>query len=633
MSQAVEGDIPEQASEAVGLTARHKAQPLQTALSELLAELPQGQLRVLRILANQNGTGVAREAIISGLLPAWRVYQAIAHDTGLPFVHAPLDPERLVLSDEAARIALRQPVPIPYRLDDGRLALAIAPEVYRFEQLTQYLDRHPAVADRIFVTSADNLRDALLSRLSETIADRASSRLMDATPVMSARRGSGYARSLYTGVFTLALLPALLFVPNAALAVSHVLATAFFLSCVLLRLRALSANPLRRESTLDLPRSIDLPVYTVLVACYREAAMAPQIIAAMKALRWPASKLEVKLVCEADDLETIEAFRAQMLPVNFEILPVPVRGPRTKPKALNFALQCSSGRIIAVYDAEDRPHPDQLMEAWVTLESGDENLACVQAPLDIDNGGQSWLARMFELEYAALFRGVLPYLASRGALLPLGGTSNHFDRAVLDQVGAWDPYNVTEDADLSVRLARHGYRCGVITRPTLEAAPARLRDWIPQRTRWFKGWMQTWLVHMRQPRRARAQLGGTDYWLKHILFAGTIGSALVYPLMLTFVVWTVFASAGPVQPGPLNATLAFVDISNVVLAYGVFFALASRVASPRGLFGRLHALLTLPAYWVLHSWAAWRALWQLHRDPYLWEKTDHTPVAPNPPGL
>ncbi len=186
---------------------------------------------------------------------------------------------------------------------------------------------------------------------------------------------------------------------------------------------------------------------------------------------------------------------------------------------------------------------------------------------------------------------------------------------------------MTEDADLAVRLARQGYRCGIIANPTREEAPSRLREWLPQRTRWFKGWMQTWLVHMRHPRRARADLGRRDFWMMQVLLAGTIGSALIHPLMLGFVAWTLATSLQPPESGALAFTLASVDVANVVLAYAVFYALAVQTSPGGGFFRRIADFITLPAYWMLHSVAAWRAAWQLYRDPFRWEKTPHTPVS------
>jgi cellulose synthase/poly-beta-1,6-N-acetylglucosamine synthase-like glycosyltransferase len=205
---------------------------------------------------------------------------------------------------------------------------------------------------------------------------------------------------------------------------------------------------------------------------------------------WPRDRLDIKLVLEAGDRATVAAIRRRVASASYEIVIVPPIGPRTKPKALSYALAFARGEFVTVYDAEDRPHPLQLREAHAAFCRAGRDLACLQSSLVIDNGETSWLARLFTIEYAALFDGLLPALAKLGMPLPLGGTSNHFRRAALEAVGGWDPFNVTEDADLGIRLARFGYRAATIALPTLEEAPADLGPWIRQRTRWFKGWMR-----------------------------------------------------------------------------------------------------------------------------------------------
>jgi cellulose synthase/poly-beta-1,6-N-acetylglucosamine synthase-like glycosyltransferase len=233
-----------------------------------------------------------------------------------------------------------------------------------------------------------------------------------------------------------------------------------------------------------------LPVYTIVVALYREAAAVKGLVAALRALNYPVEKLDIKLVVEADDTQTRMAIAALGLGLPFEIIVAPASGPRTKPKALNAALPFARGSFVAVYDAEDRPERDQLRLALEAFVAGDGRLACVQARLTIDNSRDSWLSRLFTAEYAGLFDVFLPGLAAWRLPLPLGGSSNHFRAAVLRECGAWDPYNVTEDADLGMRLARFGYRTAVIPSSTYEEAPARFGPWLKQRTRWFKGWMR-----------------------------------------------------------------------------------------------------------------------------------------------
>jgi glycosyltransferase XagB len=234
----------------------------------------------------------------------------------------------------------------------------------------------------------------------------------------------------------------------------------------------------------------ELPIYTIICPLYREANVVDNLVAAIRALDYPPEKLDVKFVLEADDHDTRRAVVQLELGPPFTIITAPPFGPRTKPKALNVALPFAHGSFTAIYDAEDMPEPDQLRRALEVFASSDERLACVQASLTIDNTADSWLARMFTASYAGQFDAFLPGLAALRLPFPLGGSSNHFRTAALRRVGGWDPYNVTEDADLGIRLFRLGYRSAALSCATYEEAPGRFGPWLKQRTRWYKGWMR-----------------------------------------------------------------------------------------------------------------------------------------------
>jgi cellulose synthase/poly-beta-1,6-N-acetylglucosamine synthase-like glycosyltransferase len=335
---------------------------------------------------------------------------------------------------------------------------------------------------------------------------------------------------------------------------------------------------------------------------------------------YPMEKLDIKLALEADDHETRAALADLQLGPPFEIVIAPEVGPRTKPKALNAALSLVRGSFLVVFDAEDRPEPDQLRLALEAFVAGDKRLACVQARLTIDNAADSWLSRLFAAEYAGLFDVFLPGLAAWRLPLPLGGSSNHFRTAVLRRVGAWDPYNVTEDADLGMRLARFGYRTAVIPSTTYEEAPARFTPWLRQRTRWFKGWMQTWLVHTRSPLRLADDLGLAGFAVFQLLVGGTVLAALIHSLFAVLLVWQIAAAwfadvALPLMPGFYAAIL--------IAGYLISAALGLIGLARRRMLNCAWALLLMPVYWLLLSLAAWRALFQLLRDPYRWEKTEH----------
>ena len=329
----------------------------------------------------------------------------------------------------------------------------------------------------------------------------------------------------------------------------------------------------------------------------------------------------MKFVLEADDHETRNALDRLDLGTPFDVIIAPAIGPRTKPKALNVALAFAHGSFLGVYDAEDVPQSDQIRRALQLFLSSDHRLACVQAPLTIDNTPDSWLTRMFTADYAGQFEVLLPALAALGLPLPLGGSSNHFRTAVLRRIGGWDSYNVTEDADLGMRLCRLGYRSAVLSpSPTYEEAPGRFMPWLRQRTRWYKGWMQTWLVHMRRPRRLIQDLGVAGTVVFQLLFAGNVLSALVHPAFLLGLCYAFFnAPAHPIAPGGTGMLWA------AALVCGYTSAIATNVLGLRrsGLAAHAWVLALTPLYWLLLSLAAWRALIHLVRAPQRWEKTEH----------
>lgn len=368
----------------------------------------------------------------------------------------------------------------------------------------------------------------------------------------------------------------------------------------------------------------ELPAYTVLAALHREETMVAALVAALADLDYPADRLEVLLAIEADDDATLAAAeRAVAGRPRFRVIAVPPGAPRTKPRALSYALAFARGDLVTVYDAEDRPDPDQLRKAAAAFLAGPDSLACVQARLVIERA-RHFLQRQFAVEYHALFDGLLPWLAAARLPLPLGGTSNHFKRIALDACGGWDPYNVTEDADLGVRLARFGYHTDLLDSATREQAPASLRVWLPQRTRWMKGWITTWLVAMRRPRAFVRETGFAGLFTVLYLFAATILSALMHPLGLALVI----LHATGLRPLPVSEGWAgdfLVAAMAIGLACGYFGSafLAARTLRDRGRPELLRDLWLMPVYWLLISLAAWLALVDLIRRPHHWAKTPH----------
>jgi cellulose synthase/poly-beta-1,6-N-acetylglucosamine synthase-like glycosyltransferase len=278
---------------------------------------------------------------------------------------------------------------------------------------------------------------------------------------------------------------------------------------------------------------------------------------------------------------------------------------------LNYGLSFTTGDIIAVFDAEDRPSPHQPREAVAAFRSGGSRLAVVQAPLLIHNGREGWLARQFQIEYAIHFCVWLPFLARFGLPLMLGGTSNYFRRSHLEAAGGWDAWNVTEDADLGLRLARFGDRAAMISAPTWEEAPARFRDWLAQRTRWMKGHLQTWLVVMRNPAKSAAGMG----WVRLLSVQLSLGGSLLAAMMhLPLIIWmTLGLATNLVSLEGWHAVMFGVGYGGVVAA-----ALAAKTRPLP-----VHALILLPFYWPLLSVAMLCALYEMKTRPHFWAKTPH----------
>jgi len=379
-----------------------------------------------------------------------------------------------------------------------------------------------------------------------------------------------------------------------------------------------AATPVRYSTRKTLPDT-ELPVMSVIVALHDEAAVIPHLMKALSGLNYPRTRLDVVFALEAHDYETRQAIHAarHVSPLRVRCVVLPQLGPTTKPRALNVALQATHGDLIAVYDAEDLPAPDQLRAAAEAF-AEDPDLGVVQAPLGWFNRGENWLTQQFGLEYAAQFHALLPLYHRWGWPLPLGGTSNVFRRHALNAVHGWDPFNVTEDADLGFRLARHGWRAGLIEPGTLEEAPITARAWIHQRSRWLKGHFVTWLVHMRDPVDFIRTAGWRGWLSLHLTVFANMASAIIHAPTVAL---SLITATGLLWMGRPNAAL--VSLSVMAPAYMAAMACAAVGARRAGLPIRLPTLLTMPFYWLMQAPAAAKALKELPRQPYVWSKTQH----------
>ncbi len=592
------------------------------------AGVPEEQARHAALRAHANATPFVAELLASGCVGEGELFRAIAADLGLEFLPA-LPPQRLIMTERSAVTALGVHFGqgfAPFEQPGGKLIFVVASANLDLSSLRARLTQSPNLRVRLRVGTPSAMRAAFLARARDRLLDKAQHDLFLSSPDLSARTVANAWQGCLVGVLALLLLLGMTFAPLPTLFAVDIVATVAFLACVAVRLLAVGrARPLRR-ATLEPVAGSELPIYSVLVALYRERAVVPQLLVSLGKLQWPHAKLEIKLVCEEDDEETLAALRAHRLRPCVEVVVVPPGGPRTKPKALSYALPLCSGEFVTLFDAEDRPHPNQLMEAWRRFRDEGDDLGCLQAPLVVANIERHPLARMFGFEYAGLFRGLLPWLAHNGRVLPLGGTSNHFRRKTLVEIGGWDPYNVTEDADLGLRFRRLGYRTGVLTCPTMEDAPEDVATWLPQRVRWFKGWLQTWLVHMRNPRLLWNELGPANFVLAQVVSLGAVVSAMVHPVMLaTTVILGARLAMAQSLPFFETAMLALCLLS-LALGYGAFIAIGAATLASRERAGLGRIILMTPFYWMLLSVAGWLALWEIYRRPHHWNKTEHKPA-------
>jgi len=367
---------------------------------------------------------------------------------------------------------------------------------------------------------------------------------------------------------------------------------------------------------------IELPVYTILIPVYKEKESLQQLLASLENLDYPKSKLDIKLLLEEDDQETrTEALRLKP-PGYIEFITIPHSKPKTKPKACNYGLISARGKYLVIYDAEDKPERDQLKKAFLAFKNGPDDLVCVQAKLNYFNRNQNILTRWFTCEYSNWFDMILPGLDKHKYPIPLGGTSNHFKTEKLRELGGWDPFNVTEDADLGIRMYKHQYTTLVIDSTTFEEANSQLWNWIRQRTRWIKGYMQTWLVDMRHPIKFMKEVGLKGVLGFHLTIGGTPFLFLINPIFwilttLSFIINSTILEA--VFPPIIFLISSF----NLIIGNFVFVYLNVISTFRRGYYELGRYALLSPIYWILMSFAAWRAFWQLLFKPSYWEKTTH----------
>lgn len=370
--------------------------------------------------------------------------------------------------------------------------------------------------------------------------------------------------------------------------------------------------------------SASLPVYTILCPLYREAHVLPQFLHNIAKLDWPKKKLDVMLLLEEDDTPSLEAIKTIRLPSYVRVVVVPHSTPKTKPKACNYGLNLAKGEYLVIYDAEDAPDPLQLKKSYLAFQKVDPTVKCLQAKLNYYNPHQNWLTRLFTAEYSLWFDVTLTGLQSIETTIPLGGTSNHFRTKDLRALQGWDPFNVTEDCDLGVRLFKHGYKTAIIDSTTLEEANSNPKNWIRQRSRWIKGYMQTYLLHMRHPIEFAKSQG-----IHALLFQLTVGGKLAFILInpflwiLTILYFAANATVGPTIEALYPAPVFYMAVTSLLFGNFLFLYYYMIGCAKREHWSLMKWVYLVPFYWLMVSMAGAVALYQLIVKPHYWEKTIH----------
>jgi cellulose synthase/poly-beta-1,6-N-acetylglucosamine synthase-like glycosyltransferase len=582
-----------------------------------------------RELKRESMRGKPIDQLLAGgsLCDDQEAYRALARRSKLRFAAFP-GAESVDTQLTLANVAFcSRHLTLPIRTFDGSLAILTALPLSL--PSTMLATRFGGVPVEVIVCTRRAISDLLQKVAQPWLLDQAVNGLLRRMPEYSASVIITRQQKIFLSVLLIGLGLALLTIPGPTIVGLNILVSLFMLSVFALRMALVwvggadkNVRSVSAQAVADL-RDEDYPIYSILVPLYKEAGILPQLVAGLDKLDYPADRLDIKLLLEADDQETLDAARRLPFDGRFDIIVVPPGGPRTKPKACNYALPLVRGEFVVIFDAEDVPEPDQLKKALVTFRSQEERYACVQCRLNYFNVEHNWITRLFTLEYTLWFDFFLPALDRLRLPIPLGGTSNHF-RAVLlrDELYGWDPYNVTEDADLGLRMVVLGYRTCVIDSTTYEEATAHIGNWIRQRTRWIKGYMITWVVHMRHPMRMIRAAGWRGFVALHLFVGGVVFGAVVTPVLWSmYLLWLMTGTEvfDFIFPTPLLiAGLFNLIAANALNLYLNLLACLRRRSHRLFLYS-----LSTPLYWVLQSYAGIRALWQSLSNPFYWEKTQH----------
>lgn len=596
------------------------------------------------------GGHLGRHLVLAGVLHRRELYAALAKQWNAPLVDLIAEPTSVgsLIAKDPAQYA--NAGWIPWRVDEQTLTIATSVPPSD-ELLAEAGVLVPGRAIEFRATTDWDIMQSIQESCREQLLFTITDAMAVNEPDVSAREGVARWQKIAPPLLAVTALVVLILEPTVAVIMAFSLANALFFFNIAFKVlyglrspirlaqkdrwrRAVHEERRRRGLEEDWPGRIheaDLPIYTILIPVYDEVEVVQKVIANLDRLDYPKSKLDVMILLEESDNRTIDAAKSMDPPEYVRIVLVPAGQPQTKPRACNYGLEFARGRYVVIYDAEDRPHPHQLRKAIEAFETNrvmrelvdpsTPRLVCVQASLMYFNANYNLLTRMFAIEYAHWFDAMLPGMDGSGLPLPLGGTSNHFETATLRELGAWDPYNVTEDADLGLRITNKGYAVGTIESATEEEACSQTVAWIKQRTRWIKGYLITGAVNTRHPIGWMRGSGWGGFMTIAGLILGTPLAFMAYPFALLFTALTYVG----VKTGAVAFPTWILQGGTLMLLCGngsmILFA---GLAALRRYGWRIAVYAPLnPIYWFLHSIAAWRAAYQLVFDPHRWEKTPH----------
>ena len=588
--------------------------------------ITRAQLNDALELAKNSGVRLGRALLDRRYVTQDQLYRFLADQAKLPFIDLStreIDPEvaRMIDQGSARKYGI-----LPIGKEDQRVILTMTDPLDT--EALKFAEQKIGKVYQAMVVSEGDMEEGLEKVYKNEYLASSVSGLLERSPEDSAYRVLTRTQLAFLLLFAIISIIGIWIIPIPYFILLNIFSSAFYLLfssykfyLIYHALRASLEISVSEEEVQKL-NNRDLPIYTILVPVYHEAKVLGDLLQAITRFDYPSTKLDIKVMMEEDDQETIQAFHKINPPPMFEGLIVPSAQPKTKPKACNYGLIHARGEYVVIYDAEDLPDADQLKKVILAFKKAPPEVACIQSKLNYYNRNQNLLTRLFTIEYSMWFDLFLPGLDASRAPIPLGGTSNHFKRDALIECGAWDPHNVTEDADLGIRLFKRGYRTGIVDSTTYEEANSELRNWLRQRSRWIKGYIQTWLVVMRHPIRLIKDIGLKPFLSIQLVIGGTFFSALLNPVYWGLTTLWFLSHWGLIQQ--LFPPIIYY-IGGICLYLGNFAFVYMNLAGAmrRGYYDMVKYALFSPLYWGLMSVAAWKGFFQLITRPHFWEKTEH----------